>query len=70
MSKTPSPIVFMVRLGGGKQLKFHIGVKVYPDQWNHIRQCAYISPILSRIDNENNEIVNKKILILLSAKTQ
>ena len=58
--KTPSPIVFIVRLGG-KQVKFHTGVKVYPDQWNPLLQYAYISPILSNIDNQNNETVNTTI---------
>ena len=58
--KTPSPIVFIVRLGG-KQVKFHTGVKVYPDQWNPLLQYAYISPILSNVDNQNNETVNATI---------
>ncbi|MDE5573127.1 MAG: hypothetical protein K2I94_05150 [Muribaculaceae bacterium] len=58
--KTPSPIVFIVRLGG-KQVKFHTGVKVYPDQWNPLLQYAYISPILSNVDNQNNETVNTTI---------
>ena len=56
--KTPSTIVFIVRLDG-KQVKFHTSVKVYPNQWNPLLQYAYISPILSNIDNQNNETVNE-----------
>ena len=56
--KTPSTIAFIVRLGA-KQVKFHTGVKVYPNQWNPLLQYAYISPILSNIDNQNNETVNE-----------
>ncbi|MDE5719278.1 MAG: hypothetical protein K2I34_00705 [Paramuribaculum sp.] len=58
--KTPSTIVFIVRLDG-KQVKFHTGVKVYPNQWNPLLQYAYISPILSNIDNQNNKTVNTTI---------
>lgn len=50
----------MVRIGH-RQAKFHLGIRVYPDQWNQRRQHAYISPLLSAIDNTNNQTVNEKI---------
>lgn len=56
----PSAILFVAYIGR-RQLRYYTGVKVYPDQWNHKRQCAYVSPILSDVDNFNNVIVNKTI---------
>lgn len=56
----PSAVLFIAYIGR-KQLRHYTGVKVYPDQWNQKRQCAYISSILSAVDNHNNEIVNKTI---------
>ena len=37
------------------------GIKVYKEQWCQSKQRAYISPILSPLDNYNNAIVNKTI---------
>ena len=56
----PTPLIFMVRMKG-VLYKFTAGVKVYPQQWNQALQKAYISPILSNMDNLNNSIVNKKV---------
>lgn len=59
-SKSPSPIIFIVYIGG-RQIKFHVRAKVYPDHWHHKLQRAFTSPILSKIDNTNNEIANSAI---------
>ena len=49
----------------GKQYKVNIGVKVYPSQWNKRKQIATISNGQTRLDNRNNEIVNKRIRSIL-----
>ena len=59
-SKKPSQLIFITRIGG-RICKLAINAKVYPTQWNQSLQKAYISPILTNIDNENNVIVNQKI---------
>ena len=59
-SKHPSMLIFIVRIED-KIYKLNLQVKVYPAQWNQSIQKAYISPILSDIDNENNRIANQKI---------
>lgn len=59
-SKKPTPILFAIRLKG-KLCRFTIHTKVYSTQWNQLLQKAYISPILSNMDNQNNMIVNEKI---------
>lgn len=56
----PTPIYMVVRVGK-KQLKFPIGCKIYPSQWNKKTERAFISPMLSELDNRNNFIVNSKI---------
>ena len=50
----------------GKQYKVNIGVKVYPSQWNKRKQIATISNGQTRLDNRNNEIVNKRIRYILA----
>ena len=59
-SKRPSMLVFIVRIEG-RIYKINLQVKVYPSQWNQTLQKAYISPILSDVDNENNRTANRKI---------
>ena len=59
-SKHPSSLVFIVKIKS-RLYKFAINAKVYPEQWSQSLQKAYISPILTNIDNLNNSIVNKKI---------
>lgn len=58
-SKKATPLFFAVRING-KSHKFTLGTKVYPQQWNRLLQKAYISPILSNLDNPNNAITNQK----------
>ncbi len=60
-SKKPTNIYMFVRLDG-KQYKLTTGVKVYPTQWNKQKGLAYISDILTLTDNENNMMVNHKIV--------
>ncbi len=59
-SKKPSQLIFITRIEG-RIYKLAINAKVYPAQWNRSLQKAYISPILTTADNENNAIVNQKI---------
>ena len=59
-SKRPSMLIFIVRIED-RIYKLNLQVKVYPSQWNQSVQKAYISPILSDVDNENNRIANQKI---------
>ena len=59
-SKRPSMLIFITRIED-RIYKLNLQVKVYPSQWNQSVQKAYISPILSNADNENNRIVNQKI---------
>lgn len=60
-SKRPTNIYMIIRLNG-KQYKLTTGVKVYPNQWNKHKELAYISDILTLTDNENNMVVNRKIV--------
>lgn len=60
-SKKPTSILFIVNLNK-KQIKFHLGVKVYPKHWNKEVQRAYISKIIPSLDNLNNEIANNRII--------
>lgn len=54
----------MITCIDNKQVKLSTNVKVYPSQWNKERQEAYVSPRLTELDNENNSIVNNKLLEL------
>lgn len=60
----PTNLYFVVRIEG-KQFKFATGVKVYPKHWNNEKQRAYVSYILSELDNKNNEVVNNRISEIL-----
>lgn len=53
-------LIFITRIED-RIYKLNLQVKVYPRQWNQSVQKAYISPILSDVDNENNRIANQKI---------
>lgn len=59
-SKKPARIYMLVRMYG-KQYKLPIGVKVYSNQWNDNIQKAYVSDMLTPLDNHNNTIVNNRI---------
>ena len=54
----PSPIYLIIR-ANNKQYKIPLGVKVLPQHWN--KNKAMISILLSDLDNNNNNLVNKKI---------
>lgn len=62
-SKKPTNIYMLIRLNG-KQYKLTTEVKVYPVQWNKQKELAYTSDILSISDNDNNMMVNRKIVQL------
>ena len=59
-SEKPTNVYFVTRIQK-KAIKFSLGVKVYPAQWNPKKQKAYISCRLTELDNENNAIVNRQI---------
>lgn len=54
-------MVYLVFFANGKQYKISTGVKVLPSQWSDEHQLAIVSNLNSKLDNRNNEIVNKKI---------
>jgi len=61
-SNVPTMVFFVVRING-KQIKLSTGLKVYPSHWNKIDQLAFISPKLDPLDNANNELLNKRMLL-------
>lgn len=61
-SKKPTPIYYVVYLNG-IQHYFATGVKVYPSQWDKKKQIAVVSNTQSKLDNQNNGIVNSKLNI-------
>ena len=60
-------IIYALFTFQGRRCKVNIGAKVYPAQWNKRRQIATISNGQTRLDNRNNEIVNKRISAVLAA---
>jgi len=64
--KNTPTIIYALFTFRGRQYKVNIGAKVYPTQWNKRKQIATISNGQTRLDNRNNEIVNKKIRSLLA----
>lgn len=64
-SHKPTIVFFVVRING-RQVKLSTGLKIYPNHWNPLDQQAYISPVLSPIDNANNELLNKRISVFRS----
>lgn len=61
-TKKPEMIYLIVRIDG-KQYKLSCGVKVYPNQWH--KGIAEESNLLSKRDNANNKIANKKLTEIL-----
>ena len=59
--KNKPTIVYAVFSYGGKQVKINTNTKVYPIQWNHKKQIAIISNGQTKLDNNNNKIVNDRI---------
>lgn len=57
--------IYCVVYVGGKQIKFATSVKVKPKQWNKKKQLAIVSNVHNIVDNYNNNIVNKKISVML-----
>ena len=45
----------------GQRTRLHIGCKVLSTQWCKERQRAYISSMLSEVDNHNNKVANEQI---------
>ena len=64
--KNMPTIIYALFTFRGRQYKVNIGAKVNPTQWNKRKQIATISNGQTRLDNHNNEIVNKKIRSLLA----
>ena len=60
-------IIYALFTFQGRRCKVNIGAKVYPAQWNKRRQIATVSNGQTRVDNRNNEIVNKRIRAVLAA---
>lgn len=59
-SKQPTSLHMCLTINN-KTYKLMTGVQVYAEQWNKKRQAAYVSNILTSLDNRNNEIVNNRI---------
>ena len=59
-STRPTPIYYVVYMDG-MQHYFATGVKVYPSQWDKKKQIAVVSNTQSKLDNQNNGIVNSKL---------
>ena len=59
-STKPTPIYYVVYMDG-IQHYFATGVKVYPAQWDKKKQIAVVSNTQSKLDNQNNGIVNCKL---------
>lgn len=64
--KNMPTIIYALFTFRGRQYKVNIGAKVYPTQWNKRKQIATISNGQTRLDNRNNEIVNKRIRSILA----
>jgi len=64
--KNMPTIIYALFTFRGRQYKVNIGAKVYPTQWNKRKQIATVSNGQTKLDNRNNEIVNKKIRSLLA----
>ena len=60
VKNTPT-IVYAVFSYGGKQVKINTNTKVYPNQWNYKKQIAILSNGQTKLNNNNNKIVNDRI---------
>lgn len=61
-TEKPEMIYLIVRIDG-KQYKLSCGVKVYPNQW--FKGIAEESNLISKRDNANNKIANKRLTEIL-----
>ena len=59
-------IIYAVFVWQGVQHKVNTLLKVYPSQWDNKTQTATISNRLSKLDNHNNFITNRKLTDILS----
>ena len=59
-------LIYAVFCFDGKQYKISTGLKVYPSQWNRVKQIATISNGLTQLDNRNNAIINRKLVGILT----
>ena len=57
---SPTLVYCGVRVDGVLH-KISTGTKVKPAQWSKEHQLAITSNLLNKLDNYNNEVVNKKI---------
>lgn len=53
--------IYMVCRINNKQIKLATNVKVFPEQWNKSRCFAYVSCKLTKLENDNNTLVNEKL---------
>lgn len=58
-------LIYAVFMWEGKQYKVSTSVKVYPSQWNTKTHTAIISNRQSKLDNNNNEITNIRIIQII-----
>jgi site-specific recombinase XerD len=57
-------IIYAVFVCNGIQHKVNTMLKVYPEHWDNKAQTATVSNRLSKLDNRNNLIANKKIVAI------
>ena len=60
-------IIYAVFVWQGVQYKVNTQLKVYPSQWDNKTHSATVSNRLSKLDNHNNRITNKKISLIHSS---
>lgn len=62
-------IIYAVFMWKGVQYKVNTSVKVYPVHWDNKSQSATVSNRLSKLNNHNNRIVNKRISDIITSIT-
>ena len=60
-------IIYAVFMWKGVQYKINTSVKVYPAHWDSKSQSATVSNRLSKLNNHNNRIVNKRISEIMTS---
>ena len=60
-------IIYAVFVWEGVQYKINTSLKVYPSHWDNKTQTATVSNRLSKLDNHNNRIANRKISAIISS---
>lgn len=60
-------IIYAVFVWEGVQHKINTSLKVYPSHWDNKTQTATVSNRLSKLDNHNNKIANRKISAIISS---